>query len=179
VNAIAATGCAVLNLHHDRKKGTDSDVSHEKASGASDIIAQCSMAFGVTRTKDTYMLECRKSRIVADTDVPKITFRLEDTLGERGEKITLVIPVDANTVKDNAERTAENMVLAFVQRNPGATTNEIREGVKQQKAATSAALHRLTESGKVQMNPGANRSKLYTVTDFESDADEPYGDYGQ
>lgn len=77
-SALMDIGITVIVAHHDRKKGADSDVRHERMRGAGEIAAMADMAYAIDKCGTAYRLSTSKGRLVAEDDQITVEFTIDD-----------------------------------------------------------------------------------------------------
>lgn len=160
MQAIGEAGAAVVLIHHDRKKGADSDVAHESAAGAGDLIAQMDMAFGVSRLGgNAYRLTCRKPRLCAEDVALTVDFTIEDNADESETYIREMDPSEKIAKQDSE---AERRVLDMLQGGTKKVRDmEAKGGTR--KGTIGPAAKRLAERGLVVCTSGPHGALFYSL----------------
>jgi KaiC/GvpD/RAD55 family RecA-like ATPase len=160
---LAATGAAVVVLHHDRKRTNFDTSEQEMSSGALDVIAQVDMVFGMKRDRDTFTMTCRSARLVGEGQAPVVSFRLEDV----NDDVVAVVPVKQGDVKAEKQTLLEQAVVHFVTDNPGQSKRAVMDAIGGNHGDSAGALARLIERKTLRTVKGAKNANLYYVMDSD------------
>jgi hypothetical protein len=121
--AIKQKGAAILNLHHNRKSGSESGIAHEQMRGAGDIAAQADTVFSISKKDGVYTLVTTKNRHGREEDYVNLSWTIESIEGTTRLCSVLVDVRDQGVSLMDA-------ILDVVSENPGISGNLIAKQVK-------------------------------------------------
>lgn len=121
--AIKQKGAAILNLHHNRKSGSESGIAHEQMRGAGDIAAQADTVFSISKKDGVYSLVTTKNRHGREEDYVNLSWTIESIEGSTRLCSVLV------DVRDQGASLMD-AILEVVSENPGISGNLIAKQVK-------------------------------------------------
>lgn len=169
---ISEAGPGVTLIHHDRKRTLNDQDDSERSSGAMDFIAQVDTVLGMTKTKDTYTIKSRASRLTAEDQTPVVAFQLCDN----PNGTISVVPIDPKLEALTGMVRLETAILTHLRLHPGDNTRGIRDSVRSQKTEVSASLHRMVEDGRLIVEQGARGAMLYYPKGYEIGTSHWIGD---
>jgi RecA-family ATPase len=163
---IMDAGATLVVCHHDRKGGQgDSNVGHDRARGAGDIMAAADMVYSVEKSENVHKLVCTKSRLVAEEDAISCSFVIEDS---EDRNFTYVRAINHQEKSSRALDATEEAVVGFLRAAITANTSEIKNGVPMNAQKVQAALESLIRNGEVIFQAGQRGAKEYTLRSKES-----------
>jgi hypothetical protein len=163
---IMDAGATLVVCHHDRKGGQgDSNVGHDRARGAGDIMAAADMVYSVEKSENVHKLVCTKSRLVAEEDAISCSFVIEDS---EDRNFTYVRAINHQEKSSRALDATEEAVVGFLRAAITANTSEIKNGVPMNAQKVQAALESLIRNGEVIFQAGQRGAKEYSLRSKES-----------
>lgn len=135
----------VIVAHHDRKKGADSDVKHERMRGAGEIAAMADMTFAVDRIGHMFRLSTSKGRLVAEDEKITVDFVIEDNAARTA---TALREVDATEKQAQRDMETEGRILAALIDGP-MSTRELHAAVKARRDDVTDGVKRMAADGRV------------------------------
>lgn len=139
-------GITVIIAHHDRKKGADSDVRHERMRGAGEIAAMADMAYAIDRAGNVFRLTTSKTRLVAEEHEIKLDFTIKDS--DDGTTVTIREVTDAEKAQSRIGHMAK-MVRDALLDGP-MFSRELEGAVKGRKGEVLEAAKWLAEAGEIE-----------------------------
>ena len=162
---IMDAGATLVVCHHDRKGGQgESNVGHDRARGAGEIMAAADMVYSVEKSDGIHKLVCTKSRLVSEEDAISCSFVIEDS---EDRNFTYVRAINHQEKSVRALDAAEEAVVAFLRAAGSANTSEIKQGVPMQGAKVTAALDSLIRNGELNVHAAAHGAKVYFLRSKE------------
>lgn len=153
LQALAAAGCAVVVLHHHRKrtvtdgKGPDA----EQIAGAGDLVAMVDVALSITREKNAYAIKVTASRLSCEEEQPKVAYEL---INDRDNRRVLVEGLDGETYERQAKATVDDLVLRYVEEHPGCNSGTLTTEVPKHKREVLDGVRRLVAAGRLRVEGG-------------------------
>ena len=121
--AIKQKGAAILNLHHNRKSGSESGIAHEQMRGAGDIAAQADTVFSISKKDGVYSMVTTKNRHGREEDYINLSWTIDS--GEGATRLNSVLL----EVRDTGPSLMD-AILEAVAESPGLSGNLIAKQVK-------------------------------------------------
>ena len=162
-------GATLIVCHHDRKGGQgDSNVGHDRARGAGDIMAAADMVYSVEKTDGVHKIVCTKSRLVAEDDAIECEFLIEDN----DDKTAVTLrPANNQEISFRNLDAAEDAVVKFLRQEITASTTQLKDGIKMSNSKVGAALESLVREGTVIKGAGDRGSVIYWLKPKEDDGE--------
>lgn len=121
--AMKQKGASILNLHHNRKSGSESGIAHEQMRGAGDIAAQADTVFSISKKDGVYTMVTTKNRHGREEDYINLSWTIES--GEGATKLCSVLL----EVGEPGESLMDAIYQVVVE-TPGLSGNLIQKRVK-------------------------------------------------
>jgi hypothetical protein len=144
-SSLMALNCTVIVAHHDRKKGADSDVRHERMRGAGEIAASADMAYSIDKIGHMFRLSTSKGRLVAEEDQITVDFVIEDN--EDNTRVDLR-EVSGAEKAEQRNKDLEERILAALMDGP-ASTRELTSKIKGRTGDLSSVAKAMADAGTI------------------------------
>lgn len=146
-------GITVIVAHHDRKKGAESDVRHERMRGAGEIAAMADMAYSIDKVGHMFRLTTSKGRLVAEEDQVTVDFSIVDSADKTGVALREVTHAEkeANRVGDMERRIREALM------DGPCWVNELVTATRGRKSDVSQAARGMADRGELETRKDGQR----------------------
>ena len=175
LSELTKAGLTVVVAHHDRKRGGDDTIAHERMRGAQEIGAMADMAFSCEKLGGTaFRFIGTKCRLIPEDDRINIEYFVRDNEDKTETEVVGVSNDERVFVQQQRKQTSLRMAIGQCLSRGPLKTEQIVEMVDGRRAAVLSELKTMVADGSVlsEKNKGQGGGNVYTFPPSESGTEE-------